>query len=294
MITEPTSTFVTAPDGLRLHVREFGARTAARSAVVCLPGLTRTAEDFDILATALATRGRRVVALDYRGRGRSDYDRDPKNYSLQVELDDLVAVLAAREVAPAVLIGSSRGGLLAMLLAPRLPAAIAGVILNDIGPVIEPKGLMRIKGYVGRIPNPRSYEDGGETLRRLFSQQFPTLPAEAWVAAARRMWREEARGLVPTYDPKLAYTLKGFDPERPVPPMWQQFDALAGMPLMVVRGANSDILSAETVSAMRARRAAMDVLEVADQGHTPLLAETATIARLAAFIDGCGNRGLTH
>jgi pimeloyl-ACP methyl ester carboxylesterase len=186
-----------------------------------------------------------------------------------------------------VLIGSSRGGLLAMLLAPRLPALIAGVVLNDIGPVIEPKGLMRIKGYVGRIPTPRSFEDGGETLRRLFSQQFPLLPPEAWIAAAKRMWRQEANGLVPTYDAKLSYTLKGFDPAQPVPPLWLQFDAMAKIPLLVVRGANSDILSTETVDAMRARHPRMETLEISGQGHTPLLAEDATIARIATFIDGC-------
>jgi pimeloyl-ACP methyl ester carboxylesterase len=235
-----------------------------------------------------------VLALDYRGRGKSDYDRNPENYSLQVELDDVVTVLAAREAAPAVLIGTSRGGLLSMLLAPILPGAIAGVILNDIGPVIEKKGLMKIKGYVGRMPSPRSYEDGAETLRRLFSQQFPNLTTEDWIKAARRGWREEGKGLVTTYDPKLAYSMKGFDPEGPVPALWQQFDALAATPLMLVRGANSDILGVETVETMRAHHPAMEFLEIPDQGHAPLLAEDATIARLAAFIDRCNAARTRH
>src|ERR1035441_1429663 len=152
-----TSIFISAPDGLRLHARCYGARSAPALPVVCLPGMARTAADFEMLAEALAgdeRRPRRVIALDYRGRGKSEYDRDPANYNFQVELADLLAVLAALDAARAILIGTSRGGILAMLLAAVRPTAIAGVVLNDIGPVIEPKGLMRIKGYVvtGKVP----------------------------------------------------------------------------------------------------------------------------------------------
>jgi len=288
MPTEPASVFVTAPDGLRLHVREHGPRTDARPAVVCLPGLTRTTADFDALAGALAATGRRVLALDSRGRGRSDYDRNSENYSLPVELADLMTVLTAREARPAVFVGASRGGLLTMLLAAAQPASIAGVIFNDIGPAIEPKGLMRLKGYVGKIPQPRNEDEGAEILRRLFGQQFPSLDDVAWRAFVRRTWRVEGDRYVPTSDPKLADTLRSIDPEVPVPTMWPQFDALAGVPVMVVRGENSDILMPETVTAMKTRRPDLDVLEIPGQGHTPLLAEPETIAKLIAFIDTCG------
>ncbi len=285
-----SSVFVTAPDGLKLHVREYGPRNSARPAIVCLPGLTRTAEDFDRLATALGDRGRRVLALDSRGRGRSDYDRDPANYSLPVELADLMAVLAAREAQPAVFVGSSRGGLLTMLLATQRPGAIVGAVLNDIGPVIEPKGLMRIKGYVGKLPTPRNHEEGAEILRRLFGQQFPNLDAAAWEASSRRTWREENGRLVMTYDVNLAKTLKGFEADSPIPPLWLQFDALAKVPVMVVRGALSDLLSAETVREMASRRIGMEVIEVPDQGHTPLLSEDDVVFRLIAFIESCDVR----
>src|ERR1700690_2474707 len=285
-----TSAFMSAPDGLRLHARCYGARSAPTLPVVCLPGLARTAADFDGLAEALAgdaARPRRVIALDYRGRGQSEYDRDPANYNFQVELADVLSVVAALDATPAIYIGTSRGGILAMLLAAVRPTAIAGVVLNDIGPVIEPKGLMRIKGYVGKLPQPRSFEEAAEILRRLFDHQFPKLTHEDWLASALRTFRQENGALVPTYDVKLAKTLEGVDLEKPFPPLWQQFHALKDTPVMVIRGANSDILAPATVEAMRSRRATLETIEVPDQGHTPLLAEADVIARIANFARRC-------
>jgi pimeloyl-ACP methyl ester carboxylesterase len=290
MNTALTDYFVTARDGLRLHVREYGARTAPGLAVVCLPGLARTTADFDPLASALAAdpkHPRRVLALDYRGRGLSDHDPNPDNYSIPVEIDDVLSVLTARAVPSAVFVGTSRGGLIVMALAALRPGAIAGAVLNDIGPVIEPQGLMRIKSYVGKLPQPRSFEDGAEIVRRLFGGQFSRLGDADWLASARRTWREESGRLVVTYDPKLSRALAGIDPDHPLPPLWPQFDALAQVPLMVIRGANSDILSAATVEAMRARRRETTVIEIPDQGHAPLLAEPETIGRIATFIAQC-------
>ena len=284
------STFITAPDGLRLHARCYGRASAPGTPVVCLPGLARTSADFDVLATALSRDGphpRRVIALDYRGRGLSQYDRDPANYSLPVELADVLAVATALETLPAIFIGTSRGGILTMLLAAVRPSAIAGAVLNDIGPVIEPQGLMRIKSYVGKLPQPRTFEEGGDILRRLFHSQFPRLGPDDWLATARRMFKEENGRLVTTYDPKLATTLKGIDLEQQIPALWKEFDALANVPVMVVRGANSDILSATTVDSMQARHPALERLQVPDQGHAPLLADIDTIGRIAAFVSRC-------
>ncbi len=285
----PRSIFVTAQDGLRLHVREYGLRTAPTLPVVCLPGLARTVEDFDALAPALANNphGRRVIAIDLRGRGQSGYDRNPENYNVATELGDVVTVLAALGIGQAVFVGSSRGGLLTMLLAVAHPTAIAGAVLHDIGPVIEPKGLARIKSYVGKLPQPQSFAEGSEILRRLFSAQFPKLTAEDWLAAAKRTWKTEDGALTPTYDVRLAQTLAEIDIERPLPPMWAEFGALARVPVLVIRGGNSDILSAETVAGMKERHPAMDVIEVPDQGHVPVLSGAGLLNSIAAFVAKC-------
>jgi pimeloyl-ACP methyl ester carboxylesterase len=284
--------FVTAQDGLRLHVREYGSRIAPALPIVCLPGLARTVADFDALAPALVNGPppRRVIAIDSRGRGQSDYDSNAENYNLAVELGDVVTVLTALEIGEAVFVGSSRGGLLTMLLGVAHPTAVAGAVLHDIGPVIEPKGLARIKSYVGKLPQPRSFAEGAEILRRLFDAQFPKLTAEQWLAAAQRTWKLDDGSLVPTYDVRLARTLLEVDIERPLPSMWNEFDALARVPILAIRGANSDILSAATVTAMRERHPGMDAIEVADQGHVPMLDKPDLISSIAEFVVGCDAR----
>jgi pimeloyl-ACP methyl ester carboxylesterase len=287
------SQFVTTHDGLKLHVRTFGPRQTASPPVVCLPGLARTVADFAVLARALASdleRPCRVVAIDYRGRGQSDHDPNPRNYNLATELADLVAVITALDLDPAVFIGTSRGGILAMLLAAARPTAIAGVVLNDIGPVIEVQGLARIKSYIGHLPESTSFADAATVLRRLFAAQFPMLTEEDWLAFARRSFEEEGGRLVPTYDAKIATLIERIDLGRPLPPLWAEFDALSALPVMVIRGANSDLLSAATVAAMRERRPDLIAIEIPDQGHAPLLAETEIIARIASFIRACERR----
>lgn len=289
---------ISAPDALRLHVRDYqpndGPHRSSGGAidppVVCLHGLARTAADFHELAMALAHGGaprRRVIAPDYRGRGLSEYDRDPARYNPAIELADLLAVLTALDLPPAVFVGTSRGGILAMLLAAARPAMIAGVVLNDIGPVVEAKGLMRIKGYVGKLPNPTSFEEGAEILRRLGAAQFPNLSADDWLRQARRTWMRRNGKLVLAYDPNLSRVLQDIDLEQPLPAMWPQFEALARVPVMVIRGGRSDILSAATVDAMRARRLDLDVVEIADEGHAPLLVEPGVIRRIVSFVTLC-------
>ena len=286
-----SSTFIAAPDGLRLHARIYGPRSAERT-VICLPGLARTTADFEALAGALAAPGetRRVIAIAYRGRGQSDYDRDPANYNFHVEMGDVLAVMTALDALPAVFVGTSRGGILTMLLAAVRPTAMTGAVLNDIGPVIEPKGLMRIKGYVGKLPEPRSFEDGAEILRRLFDAQFPAVTHEGWLEASHRTFKQANGRFTTTYDPALAQTMEGVDFEKPMPPLWKEFEALRHVPVMAIRGANSDLLSEATVTEMAGRHPEFETLTVPDQGHAPLLAEAETLRRIADFVRRCEGR----
>jgi pimeloyl-ACP methyl ester carboxylesterase len=287
----PTSHVVAATDGLKLFVRDYGPRAAPALPVVCLAGLARSSLDFEALANALANdpaEPRRVLAPDMRGRGKSDYDSNPSHYNLAVELGDVLTILTALDVGRAVFVGTSRGGILAMLLAAARPDLIAGCVLNDIGPEIDPKGLVRIKNYVGKLPQPADFKDAAGLLRRLFASQFTELTDDDWLAYARRTYKEDGGRLVPDYDPKLSTILDGVTFEELLPAMWAQFDALALGPLMVIRGVNSDILSTATVVAMAARKPALVILEVKNQGHAPLLAEADVIARIAAFVASCG------
>jgi pimeloyl-ACP methyl ester carboxylesterase len=283
------SAFVTAQDGLTLHVRRYGSRHASAHSVICLPGLARTAADFHALAMALAddpANPRLVLALDYRGHGQSQYDRNPKNYAIRVALADVSTVLAALQITSAIFIGTSFGGLLAMMLAVLPSVKVAGVILNDIGPVMEPRGLIRVKSYVGKLPIARNFEQGAEILRWLFEAQFTKLAPQDWVAFAQRTWREGHGTLVPSHDPKLARALRDYSLER-LPTLWDQFDALARIPLMVIHGANSDMLARSTLNEMVARRGQLEVVVVPDQGHAPLLAEPKVVRRVTAFVASC-------
>jgi pimeloyl-ACP methyl ester carboxylesterase len=281
------SLFIAAPDGLRLHVREYGPPDAVAVPVICLPGLTRNSADFDTLAGRLAVdpdQPRRVIAIDLRGRGHSQHDADPARYNLAVELADILAVIAALELPPAIFVGTSRGGLLTMLMAATQPGALAGAVLNDIGPVIEPQGLDRIRGYVGRLTLPASFQDGARMLRGLFGAHFTRFTDADWLAHARRSWLQDSDGRpAQSYDPGLAATLAPPDPQQPLPQLWEQFGALAGVPVMTIRGENSDLLAADTLRQMQALRPDMATLAIAGEGHAPVL-EGDTANAVAAFV----------
>jgi pimeloyl-ACP methyl ester carboxylesterase len=266
--------FVTSADGLRLYARDYGPPASGRLPVVCLPGLARTSADFDDLARALAGDAegpRRVLALDYRGRGKSEWDTDWRRYDVRVELDDTLQVLTAAGVEGAVFVGTSRGGLITMALGAIRPAVVRGAVLNDIGPVIDPKGLVRIRGYVGKLPTPRSFAEAAEVLRRMSGAQFPGFTEEQWQTMARGTWREADGRLELAYDPRLMKTLEAIDLDTPLPILWPLFDALRNVPLLALRGANSDLLAASTLDEMGRRHPDLEAVTVAGQGHAPVL-----------------------
>jgi pimeloyl-ACP methyl ester carboxylesterase len=282
------SRYTPASDGLHLHYLEYGSRSDPATPVVCLPGLTRSAEDFDRLARMLAApasgRGRRVLALDYRGRGRSGWDSDWQRYNLLVEQADILATLAAAEVINAIWVGTSRGGLHIMMLAAARPALLRGAVINDIGPVIEMAGLLRIKSYVGKLPPLASWQDAIELLRAAACMQFTDLADADWEAYARLTFAEKGGRFQLRYDPALARTLDAITAESPMPDMWPQFEALKSVPLLGIRGENSDILSPATFAEMAKRHPAFESLVVKGQGHAPLLLDAPTIAAIADFV----------
>uniref|UniRef100_A0A9E8CMK6 Alpha/beta hydrolase n=1 Tax=Bosea sp. NBC_00436 TaxID=2969620 RepID=A0A9E8CMK6_9HYPH len=281
------SRFVSASDGLKLHYRDYGPLAATALPVICLPGLARTAADFHELALALSqdeTKPRRVLALDYRGRGLSEYDKNWKNYDIRIELDDLVQVLVAAGIEQAVLVGTSRGGLLTMALAAARPTLIQGVVFNDVGPVIDARGLLRIRGYVGKLPSPRSFQEGAEILKRLSDQQFSALGEAEWEMMARRTWTDRDGTLRPDYDVKLMKVLEELDLEAPLPVLWTYFDALKAVPMLAIRGANSDLLAEKTLEEMAERHPDCEIYTAPGQGHAPLLGTKDMIRRIAKLI----------
>lgn len=266
--------FVSASDGLRLFARDYGPDFGDALPVVCLPGLARTSEDFHDLAVALCTdadRPRRVLSLDYRGRGRSEWDRDWRNYDVRVEANDVLQVLTAAGIEKAIFVGTSRGGLITMALSAIRPTLLGGAVLNDVGPVIEAKGLIRIRGYVGKLPTPRSMKEAAQILRQMADAQFPRLSEEQWERQARGTWREHEGRLVLHYDPHLMKTLHALDLEMPLPDLWPLFGGLTAIPVLAIRGANSDLMAAETLQGMKERHPRLTAMTVPDQGHAPAL-----------------------
>ncbi len=274
-------------DGLTLFARDYGDRLSPWLPVVCLAGLTRNSRDFHELAVFLAghhQRPRRVVAFDYRGRGRSQWDNDARHYNPLTELNDVLDGMARLGIARAAVVGTSRGGIIGMLMGVARPQSIAALVLNDIGPAIEARGLARIKSYVGGTPIPDDWADAARIQRRLHGGQFTAMDETDWEVFARLTYRDDDGRPVSDYDPALAHTLRGIELDQPVPTMWDEFRALQAIPILVLRGENSDLLSPETVAAMRAAHPRLDDLVIADEGHAPLLRPGALFNRIAAFI----------
>lgn len=282
------SRFYSAPDGLRLHVRDFGSALDPGVPVVCLAGLSRNSTDFIPLASALAGGGagqrRRVLAIDYRGRGLSAYDPDWRNYRLDVEGADILTILAAAGIEAAIFIGTSRGGLHIMRLSGTRPSILHAVVLNDIGPVIEPRGMARIRSYIGKMPVPGTLPDAIDLVKRIMSEHFDGLTDGEWAAYAKATFTDDYGRFGPRYDQNLMKPLEAFDLEQPMPTCWPQFDGLREIPLLVIRGAKSDLFSPVTLDAMIARHKACETYIVEGQGHAPLLLDRPSIERICAFV----------
>jgi pimeloyl-ACP methyl ester carboxylesterase len=199
-----------------------------------------------------------------------------------VELNDVLDFMTMRGLNRAAVIGTSRGGLIAMLMAVLRPNALGAVVLNDIGPVIEREGLARIVAYVGRVPLPATWKEATELVFEMNRRQFPAVSAQHWLEFARQVFNDENDLPAPGYDPHLSWAISMLD--GPTPELWPQFAALARLPLLTIRAANSDILSEETLAEMRRRHPRLEAITVNGQGHAPLLKDLPTLSAIAEFL----------
>ena len=281
--------YIPSTDGLRLHARIYGDANCAKVPVVCLPGLTRNAQEFHVLAERLAAppHSRRVIVMDYRGRGGSAYDPDWQHYTVPVEAVDARQMLAALGVKQAIFIGTSRGGLITMLLAVTHGNLIKACVLNDIGPVIELKGLERIASYVGKGTMPRNWAEAVEKLKAS-NVDFADLTDAEWRDFADIVFVEAADGLRLRYDPTLGNALADIDFTKPLPAAWPLFDALGAVPVLAIRGMNSDLLSDETLAEMAGRHPTMEIARVPNEGHAPFLGRARIAGIIADFVTRVG------
>jgi len=269
--------FFTSSDGLRLYARDYPpdqAATAGWLPVICLPGLTRNARDFHPLALLLSrdmTAPRRVIALDSRGRGNSTWDDNKANYNLAVEAGDVIAACAALGIERAIFIGTSRGGLILHLIAAKRPDLLEAVILNDIGPVLEAEGLALIRDYLNSGRKPADWSEAVDLLKENHGASFTALAEEDWREMALALYRDISGRPIADFDPAIAEALKSIDFSQPLPDLWGQFESLSPLPLMLIRGENTSLLSQESAGEMARRHSGLIRHTAEGQGHAPLL-----------------------
>lgn len=285
------SRFITATDGLQLHVRDYAPvpDAAARLPVVCLPGLSRNSRDFHPFASRLcedAASPRCVISIDYRGRGRSSRDPDPAHYNVGVECADVLAVCDALGIAQAIFVGTSRGGLILHVMAALQPDRIAAAVLNDIGPEIEAQGLRDIRDYLARRAVFDDTEAAADHLDAVHGPTFPALTRQDWLDMADAIYVEENGRLVSDHDPALVAPLLTMDFTQPLPTLWPQYALLAQKPLLVVRGEYSRLFSEKTSARMKAQGPNVETTIAKGQGHAPLLHHPDLFERVKGFLDG--------
>lgn len=284
-MNEPREITWRSASGLRLFAREYGEIGSSRLPVICIPGLTRNSRDFEDVAPLIAATGRRVIAIDLRGRGRSEWDTDPSRYKPATYAADVVTLLDQLGIPKAHFVGTSLGGIVTMTLASKSLDRIAGAVLNDVGPVVAAAGLQRIATYAGRPQVVQSWADAVTYARRTNGVAFPENTDADWERFARRIFREGEDGIPRLEcDPKVFRPVPAFLVWLLTPLSWFLFRKLAnGVPTLLVRGALSDILDEPTVRRMRAQAPSMEYVEVARVGHAPMLSEPAATAALQNY-----------
>jgi pimeloyl-ACP methyl ester carboxylesterase len=275
--------FYDSPDGLRLYCRVHAALRAGGLPVLCLPGLTRNGRDFAKLAAHLCAR-HEVLRLDLRGRGRSAWDEDPSHYQLPTYVADVDALLDSRGVERIVVVGTSLGALMGLVLAANRPDRIAALVLNDAGPELDPAGLRRIASYAGKLPPVRSWAEAAAQTQGVYESALPDLSAADWLEYAHLGYREDEAGVpIPDMDPKIS---TAFANSATAPgDLWPVYAEIPrALPILVIRGATSDILSAATLARMVREKPNVEALTVARRGHTPLLTEPECLTAIDDFL----------
>jgi pimeloyl-ACP methyl ester carboxylesterase len=276
--------YKSADGGLTLHAEQFNPGRASLT-VLCLHGLTRNGRDFESLVEHLSDRYRIIVA-DQRGRGLSERDPNPANYQIPVYVRDMTRLLDHLEVERAVLIGTSMGGLVSMALAAAQPGRVQGIVLNDIGPEIPAAGLARLRHSLGLTANVRTWADAAAQARRVNGLAFPDYEDAEWLAFARRTYQDDSSGRpILAYDPVILAGLAQQDsPNAVAPTLWPLWTQLHAIPMLVIRGGLSDILSAEILERMAASHPRLTALTLPHRGHAPMLDEPAAVAAIDTFL----------
>lgn len=263
--------YFTTSDGLKLYFEDNGTGQP----LLCLAGLTRNARDFDFVAPHLT--GHRMIVMDYRGRGQSEFDPNHANYNVLREGQDAIELMAHLGLNKVTILGTSRGGLIAMTLAAMQRDKVAGIILNDIGPEVSTDGIARIMAYVGNAPVVTTLDDAATALEAMMGADFPGVPREVWYQFAKAQHVQGENGLALSYDPALKDALIEQAAAGPLPDLWPMFGMLAGLSLGVIRGGNSDILTDETLAKMHETHADMISATIPDRGHAPFLNESGSL-----------------
>ena len=269
-------------DGLRLHYRDYPG-PSDRPPIICLPGLTRNARDYAALAKRLAGEWR-VIAVDFRGRGESAYAKDPMSYVPATYVQDMEALLVDQKIDRYIAFGTSLGGIVTMLLAGASPARIVGALLNDVGPELDPAGLGRIRGYVGKASSWPTWMHAARAIAENNSDVYPHWRVTDWLAMAKRIYRLNSSGrIVLDYDMKIAEPFRVPGNEAG-PDMWQALERLKAVPTLIVRGARSDVLAPATAERMLALLDDAELVTVPDVGHTPTLDEPEAVAAIERLL----------
>lgn len=277
------SHFIRVADGLRLHCRDYPSHSS-RLPVLCLPGLTRNGRDFHELALHLSAQ-RRVLALDFRGRGLSDHDPDWHRYRLDVYVDDVLATLDTLSIPRVVIVGTSLGGLVGMFVGAKESTRLAGLVLNDIGPELDPPGMYRIASTVGTASAVTSWAEAAAAARDAQAGVMPDFTDEEWLRFAKQIYRETEDGVIARdMDPAIGPALR--ESADSTPDFWQAFKALSRIPILTLRGELSDLLAESTVFSMQRAHPTMRTAVIPNRGHAPTLDEATSRAAIDQFFEG--------